>query len=40
MPGVNRIGFTKLSNGEDAGDDLQGSKRVKYEAHGLEICLY
>ena len=40
MLGVNRIGFTKLSDGEDAGDQSQGSKRVKYEAHRLEICLY
>jgi len=40
MLDVNRIGFTKLSDGEDAGDDSQGSKGVKYEAYGLEICLY
>ncbi len=40
MLGVNRIGFTKLSDGEDAGDHSQGGKRVKYEAYGLEICLY
>lgn len=39
MLGVNRIGFTKLSDGEDARDDSQGSKRVKYKAHEFKICL-